>query len=66
MGKLHKLLLKIPASKSYLSSSKSLVYIVFRPNKRSPTSPEDLASFWDQIPLQMAKNPKKYPFWAKL
>jgi hypothetical protein len=38
-----------------LSSSKSLVYIVFRPNKRSPTSPEDLASFWDQIPLQMAK-----------
>jgi hypothetical protein len=54
-GQKHKLLLKIPASKSYPSSSKILVYIVFRLNKRSPTSPEDLASFWDQIPLQMAK-----------
>jgi hypothetical protein len=44
MGKIHKLLLKILASKS-------LVYIFFRLNKRSPTSLEDLASFWDQIPL---------------
>jgi hypothetical protein len=61
MGKLHKLLLKIPASKSYLSSSKIPIYIVFRPNKRSPTSPEYLASFWDQIPLQMAKIFSKIP-----
>jgi hypothetical protein len=44
-GKKYKLLLKILASKSYPQDSKSLVYIVFRLNKRIPTSPEDLSFF---------------------
>ena len=65
MGKLHKLLLKIPASKSYPQASKIPLYTFFRLNKRIPTSPEDLASFWDQIPLQMAKISSKNQFWSK-
>jgi hypothetical protein len=54
-AKIHKLLLQFPASKSYPQASKGLVYISFRLNKRILTSPEDLASLWDQILLQMAK-----------
>jgi hypothetical protein len=54
-SKIHKLLLQFPASKSYPQAPKGPVYISFRINKRSLTSPEYLASFWDQIPLQMAK-----------
>jgi hypothetical protein len=29
---------------------------------RNPIFPQAQASFWDQIPLQMAQNPKKNPF----
>jgi hypothetical protein len=64
-GQKYKLLLKIPTSKSYPQASKRLVYIVFRFNKRSKTSPEDLSFFWDQIPLQMAKISSKKPILAQ-
>jgi hypothetical protein len=47
--------------KSTLTSSKGLVYIVFRLSYGSPTSHKDLASFWGQIPLHMAKNFPKRP-----
>jgi len=38
-----------------------MVYIVFRLIWGSPTSYKDMASFWDQIPLQMAKKSPKMP-----
>jgi hypothetical protein len=51
-----------PWIKSFPQASKILVFIVFRLNKRSLTYPEDLSSFWDQIPLQMAKISSKNHF----
>jgi hypothetical protein len=59
MGHYIKLLFTFPAYKSTPSRSKSLVYIVFRLSYGIPTSHKDLASFWDQIPLQMAKKSPK-------
>jgi hypothetical protein len=51
--------------KSTLRSSKGLVYIVFRLIYGSPTSRKDLASFWGQIPLHMAKKSPKRPNLGK-
>jgi hypothetical protein len=52
----HSLHTKVPSQ-----AQKGLVYIVFRLSYGSPTSHKDLASFWDQIPLQMAKKSPKMP-----
>jgi hypothetical protein len=48
--------------KSLLQASKSLVYIDFEAQMRNPNFPQYMASFWDQIPLQMAQNPQKIHF----
>jgi hypothetical protein len=60
--KFTKLLFQNPASKSLLQASKILVYIDFEAQMRNPNFPQYLASFWDQIPLQMAQNPQKLHF----
>jgi hypothetical protein len=55
-------LLQNPASKSFLQASKILVYIDFEAYMRNPNFPQDLASFWEQIPLQMASKSSKNHF----
>ena len=40
--------------KVLLEDLKSMVLIVFKAQMRNPNFPQDLASFWNQIPLQMA------------
>jgi hypothetical protein len=53
-----------PCIKKSPTSFKKPGFIVFKAQMRNPNFPQDLASFWDQIPLQMAKNPQKTIFWA--
>jgi hypothetical protein len=64
-GPLAQVALTFLAIKSTLTSSKGLVYIVFRLSYGSPTSHKDLASFWGQIPLHMAKKSPKRPNLGK-